>query len=166
MLLRPDWEPRISRIPGTSIPPLEGGYRTNISNQDINDRFLSDSYPLETSGGPYRHSRELQLRSRDPSLLRERRKKTVRFDSGNLSDEIYESEADLSEGWLTLHDQGLRRIKRHPWPVGTFPGRSIPHAPGSIHPNHPHWDRQESQDSTARFVYKTITTDDIFLFVY
>ncbi|XP_023346790.1 regulating synaptic membrane exocytosis protein 1 [Eurytemora carolleeae] len=145
MLLRPDWEPRISRM-----PPLETSYRTNISNQDINDRFLSDSYPLETSGGPYRHSRELQLRSRDPSLLRERRKKTVRFDSGNLSDEIYESEADLSEGWLTLHDQGLRRIKRHPWTVGTFPGRSIPHAPGSIHPNHPHWDRQESQDSTAR----------------
>lgn len=147
--LKPDWESS-----GSSRAPLGATFSTldtSFRNREQNDIFLSDSYPLDPSGGPFRHAREIKLRSRDPSLIRDRRKKTVRFDSGNISDEIYESENDLPDGWLTLYDsQASRRAaKRGPNWVGA-PGRLPPHIAGSIGTLHPNWDRQESQDSTAR----------------
>ena len=75
----------------------------------------------------------LQPRDTETNFLPERRKKTVRFNS--VSDrEFYQAEAGLGGlggldyGWMTIQD--LR--------------------PGGPRGRHALWDRQESQDSTAR----------------
>jgi len=89
--------------------------------------------------------------TREAALYPERRKKTVRFDS--VSDEFNESGNESWEnGWMTIQD--LRAGRWGPghghqplWPDQRLqPVSSIPshRAHGII------WDRQESQDSTAR----------------
>ena len=117
----------------------------------------------------YIHSDYRTLQTRPPSrdreagLYPERRKKTVRFDS--VSDEFNESGNESWEnGWMTIQD--LRAGRWGPghghtpvWPdqrqtVTGIPGISSHRAHGII------WDRQESQDSTARqgLIVTTIAT--------
>ena len=75
----------------------------------------------------------LQPANTETNILPERRKKTVRFNS--VSDrEFYQGEAGLDYGWMTIQD--LR--------------------PGGPRVRHSFWDRQESQDSTARSVGKLL----------
>ena len=75
----------------------------------------------------------LQPTNTPANILPERRKKTVRFNS--VSDqEFYRGEAGLDYGWMTMQD--LR--------------------PGAARVRHSFWDRQESQDSTARSVGKLL----------
>ena len=97
----------------------------------------------EAGTGPVGHRRyldsdyfSLQPRDTETNIIPERRKKTVRFNS--VSDrEFYQGEGGLGGldyGWMTIQD--LR------------PGLGGPRVRHSL------WDRQESQDSTARSVGK------------
>jgi len=114
---------------------------------------------LHRPGHQYIHSDYRTLQTRPPNrdreavLYPERRKKTVRFDS--VSDEFNESGNESWEnGWMTIQD--LRAGRWGPghghqpiWPDQRQPVTGIPGI--SSHRSHGIiWDRQESQDSTAR----------------
>jgi hypothetical protein len=93
------------------------------------------------------HTLQARPPTREGALYPERRKKTVRFDS--VSDEFNESSNESWEnGWMTIQDLRAGRWGpghgHQPWSEQRQP--AIPsHRAHSII-----WDRQESQDSTAR----------------
>ena len=141
-LLRP--RPPIARLGrqfSVSSDYVSGLYEPSYNYPSFHG--ISDSL-LATVGeagtGPVGHRRyldsdyfSLQPANTETNILPERRKKTVRFNS--VSDrEFYQGEAGLDYGWMTMQD--LR--------------------PGAARVRHSFWDRQESQDSTARSVGKLL----------